>query len=251
MRNFLAKPIRTAVFLLPCLAIGIWAQSTDTLQLVGVGPGNQMGGVYTSPYQVSVDGTTVPLICDDFTTDISIGQTWTAIPTTFAAIQAGTNPGGTPKFTTSEIQSYATIAVLAAELLTLPDNSSYSEQLGEISYALWGVFDTVLLNSTSNPYGSISGTELSAAQGYLAGAQTLVAGATSNGVIDLSKISIGGSSIQGMTIYTPDPKTSSQEFVTVSMDEPTSLATFAVYLALGGCGLVFLKRRVAANSNRV
>jgi hypothetical protein len=209
-----------------------------------------MGGVYTSPYGISVNGTTVPLICDDFTTDISFGETWSAIPTTFSAIQSGDNPSGTPKFTPADIQNYATVAVLAAELMALPDTSSYTEQLGEISYALWDVFDPGLLSSVNNPYGSITSGELSAAQGYLAGAQTLVQGATTAGVVTLSKISINGSPIQDMTIYTPDPKTAAQEFVTVTMAEPPSLAVLAFYILFGAGSLLFFgRRRIFGASN--
>ncbi len=214
-----------------------------------------MGGVFTSPYGISVDGTTVPLICDDFTTDISFGQTWSAIPTTFAALETGA-PAGTPKFgpggtadpaiTTfdEEIQSYATVAVLAAELLALPDDVSHAEPLGELSYALWDVFDPGLLSSVDNPFGSISPLELSAAQGYLAAAQALVAGATTGSGaglrVDLSQISINGNAIEGMTLYTPSPTGAAQEFVTVSVPEAPPLAESAVYLLLGGGSLLLL-----------
>jgi hypothetical protein len=211
-----------------------------------------MGGVYTSPYGISVNGgATVPLICDDFTTDISIGQSWTAIPTTFAALQAGTNPAGTPKFspttdpsvvptTAVEIQDYAVTAVLAAELMTLPNLAS--EAAGEISFALWDVFDPSLLTSTSNPYGSITSTELAAAQGYLAGAEALVAAATTNGKVDLTQISIGGHSIEGMSIFSPNPAASSQEFLMVAMPEPSYPVILGVDL-LAMVGLIVVLRR--------
>jgi hypothetical protein len=212
-----------------------------------------MGGVYTSPYGISIDGgTTVPLICDDFTTDISIGETWSAIPTTFSAIEAGTNPLGTPKFTPADIQNYATVAVLAAELMALPDTSSYSEQLGEISYALWDVFDPTLLSSPTgnDPFGTLTTTEVSDALGYLTGAQALVAHATTGGVVNLSAISINGSPIEDMTIYTPSPASASQEFVTVTMPEPSSLAVLAVYLLFWAGSLLFFgRRRIFGTSN--
>jgi len=72
----------------------------------------------------------------------------------------------------------------------------------------------------------------------------LVTGATDNsGHVTLSEISIGGHSIEDLTIYTPSPSNASQEFVTVSMDEPSSLTVFAVYFVLGGGCLLFLGRR--------
>jgi hypothetical protein len=245
VQNHMPRSFRAALLLVPFWVVGAWAAPEDTLTLVNVGPGNVMGGVYTSPYGISVDGTTVPLICDDFTTDISFGESWQAIPTTFSAIQAGANPEGTPKFTPMDIQNYATVAVLAAELMALPDTNdqTISEELGEISYALWDVFDPTLLNSVNTGFGTLTGGELSAAQGYLAGAQALVAGATSGGVVTLSKISINGSPIEDMTIYTPDPRSAAQEFVTVTMAEPPSLSVLIVYLLLGGGSLLFFGRR--------
>jgi hypothetical protein len=250
MRNYVPKPLRGVLFLLPCLAFGAWAQ--DTLKLISANPlsptPNDFGGVYTSPYGISVNGgSQVPLICDDFTTNISFGESWSAIPTTFAALQAGTNPTpGTPKFTPApEIQDYAVTAVLAAELMSLPDLDTVAA--GEISFALWDVFDPTLLTSTSNSEGgSITSGQLTAAQGYLAGAELLVDGATNaSGVVTLSEISIGGRSIQGETIYTPDPKGAAQEFIMVSMAEPSyPLVLAGDLLAIVGLIVVLRRRRL-------
>jgi hypothetical protein len=254
MRKYIPKSLRGVVILLPCLAFSVWAQPVN-LTLENAGAGYVMGGVYTSPYGLSINSSAsyVQLICDDFTTDISLGQSWTAIPTTFAALEAGSNPAGTPKFSpatdpsvvptlAAEIQDYAVTAVLAAELMELP--SLASEQAGEISFALWDVFDPTLLNSTSNPNGSITSTELSAAQAYLAGAEALVAGATNgSGIVNLSSISIDGHAIEGMTIYTPNPASASQEFLSVSMAEPSYPLVLGVdLLAVFGLIAVFRRR---------
>jgi hypothetical protein len=213
-----------------------------------------MGGVYTSPYGISInDATPVPLICDDFTTDISIGQTWTATQTTFAAIESG---DGTPKFTPVDIQNYATVAVLAAELLAIPDDSVLADAtaLGEISYALWDVFDSGLLGPGGDPFGTLSGDEVTAAQAYLTNAEALVAGATTGSGpglrVDLSSISINGNAIEGMTIYTPNPTNASQEFISVTMPEPGTFPVLGVYLLFGAGGLLFLGRRRIFRTNR-
>jgi hypothetical protein len=51
-----------------------------TLTLENVGPGNNSGGVYTYPYNFSVDGSGsyTPLMCFDYTDEIYFGETWTA-----------------------------------------------------------------------------------------------------------------------------------------------------------------------------
>lgn len=249
MRRYMLRPLNGVILLLASLAPGAQAVQ-DQLQLVNAGAYYPMGGVYTSPYGVSINGAAaVLLICDDFTTDVTVGQIWTASVTSFADLQAGTNPAGTPTFNPgspaplSVIQNYATAAVLSAELMSLP--SFASETAGEYSYALWSIFDTSLLNSTTNAYGTLSGAELKAAQKDLSDAQAMVAGATTGNVVDLSKISIGGLSINGLTIYTPDPLFSSQEFLQVSMPEPSSHAVLAVdLLAIAGL-IVVLRRRMA------
>jgi hypothetical protein len=241
MRKYIPKQLRGVVILLPCLAFSVWAQ--DTLTLENAGANYVMGGVYTSPYGISINGgSPVQLICDDFTTDITLGESWQAIPTTFAALQAGSNPMGTPKFTPAqEITDYAVTAVLAAELMELP--SLDSEAAGDISFALWDVFDPTLLTSTSNPYGSISSGDLALAQEYLAGAEALVAGATSGGVVTLSDISIDGHAIEGMTIYSPSPSGAAQEFLQVQMAEPSYPLVLGVdLLAVFGLIAVFRRR---------
>ena len=243
MKYCLPKRLQGVVLLLVCLASGAWA---DQLKIVNAGANYVMGGVYTSPYGITVNGgAPVMLICDDFTTEISLGQTWSATATSFAQLQAGTNPAGTPKFgsailTVGDLQNYATAAVLAAQLMALPNLAS--EAAGEISYALWGIFDAPLLTSIHNPFGTITPLELSAATDYLSAARVLVANVTSGNTVNLNQISIGGRAIAGMTIYTPNPLNASQEFLMVSMPEPSYPAVLAMDL-LGILGLIVVFRR--------
>lgn len=245
MRNWILRPLNGMIVLLGCLAASAFAQTVD-MKLVNTGAGYVMGstGVYTSPYGISVNGgATTLMICDDFTTDIGINHTWTATVTTLAALQAGTEPSGTPKFDptpNAQVYNYAVAAVLAEELVT---TNPASETAGEFSYALWGIFDTTLLNSTVNPYGTLTPSELAAAKLDLSNAQQVVAGVTDqNGVIDLSKL-------PNLTIYTPQPLTASQEFLQVSMAEPSYPAVLAVdLLAVVGL-IVVLRRRITGIMN--
>jgi hypothetical protein len=247
MTNRIRRPLSGMIVLLGCFAASAYAQTVN-MQLETAGAGYVMGntGVYTSPYGVSINGGTPTLvICDDFTTDITIGQTWTATETTLAALQAGTEPAGTPKFDPTpnpEVTNYAVAAVLAEELVTA---NPASETAGELSYAIWGIFDTTLLNSTANQYGTLTTTELSAAQQDLANAQAVVASVTTNGVINLNML-------PSLTIYTPSAPNglnSSQEFLQVSMAEPSYPAILAVdLLAVVGL-IVVLRRRITGIVN--
>ncbi len=240
--NARLKPFALAGALLLGCSLGAFAQEVN-MTLVGVNAGYVMGGVYTSPYQITVNGgAPMLLICDDFLTDIpTIPYSWSAIPTTLNAYQAGTNPAGTPKF--SDVSLYATAAVLAAELLNVP--SFYSEEAGELSYAIWGIFDPTLLSNNPGPglLGNLTSAELTAAKKYLSDAEAVVAAATVNGKVDLSQLPT-------LTIYTPDPKSASQEFLTVSMPEPGAIGLLAIDL-LGLSSLVLLARkyRTKASTN--
>lgn len=142
---------------------------------------------------------------------------------------------------------YATAAVLAAELMSLPNPGTVEG--GEISYALWDIFDPTLLGAPQdNPYGSLTSAELSTALGYLAGAESLVSAATNKatGLVNLNAISIDGNAIEGLTIYTPSPLSASQEFLHVSMSESPYPAVLGLDL-LGVVGLILVfKRRAIA-----
>jgi hypothetical protein len=242
--SIMVGPLRRLALLLAISAVtGTCALADVSMKLMNAGASYVMGGVYTSPYGVSInDGAPTMLICDDFTTDINLGQTWTAIVTTLDELQAGTNPSGTPKFT--DVAKYATAALLAAQLMALPNLASAAA--GELSYALWNIFDPGLLgNPQHNPYGSLTPTQLNAALGYYNAAVAAVAAITSNGNVDLSKLTFNGQLIK-LTIYTPKPLTASQEFLKVTlvpMVEAALLSMLAVDLLAGVALIVGFGRR--------
>jgi hypothetical protein len=246
MRNWITRPFKKAIILMACFAAGACAAD---MTLTGANLGTVMGGVYTSPYQITVDHTPMLLICDDFTTNIGVGLEWTATVTSLADLVAGKNPLGTPKFvpdnpaTPEEIRNYATAAVLAQELMSLGDFTTPAA--AEISYAIWGIFDPTLLGTTTNPSSGEGHldptTELPAAQKYLSDAQA---------VADAAIAKDDFSTLPSLTIYTPNNGpdkpyglTSSQEFLSVSMAEPSYPAVLAVdLLAVLGLMVAFRRR---------
>ncbi len=137
----------------------------------------------------------------------------------------------------------------------LPNQSGTNATIaGELSYAIWDIFDPTLLNSVSNPYGTLTTAELNAALADLSAAQTLVAGVASGGTVNLGALDVGGQAIASLTIYTPNPLGVSQEFLSVtmappSMPEPSYPAVLAIDL-MGVVGLILLfRRRLAGTSN--
>jgi len=259
--------VRGLVLMFACLASAAWADDTLQVQSAaagGAGAGAVMGGVYTSPYGITVNGTPTLLICDDFETNISFGQSWFANPTTLTQISSTTVSGlkfaGSPYSSaildgTTVAEDYATAAVLAAELQMLPNvgtPAEDTEKAGELSYAIWSVFDEPLfasLNTTGNTdIGSGSLTtgpysEVAAVDAYILSAQGLVAGATNGaGTTTLADIVINGQSISGLTVYTPVPLGASQEFLQVQMPEPGFPLMLGLDL-LGAAGVILAFRR--------
>jgi hypothetical protein len=119
---------------------------TVTLQLLNEGPGNQIGGEYTYPYDFSVNGSTsnTPLLCDDYLRSISNGEIWTAnvysltSPLTVFG-QSSQIPGYTPA------QVYEAAAIIYSEILnnTVPGangNAGLASAYGNL--AVWVMFDS-------------------------------------------------------------------------------------------------------------
>ena len=257
----LSKVLRLAGSLL-ILATAIFGQSV-TMSLTDAG-NNILGGVYTSPYYATIGSSTnVPVICDDFVTESYLNAPFQADVTTFAQLVSGTNPLETPKWCTSgtsvvecsaaaktpDLQGYATAAVLAAELMTMPNRTGTNATIAaEYSYALWDVFDPGLISLSGttgvttdkyNTDGTLTSDDIKAALNYLALAEAVAAGKT-----DLTQITINGRPIESLTIYTPSPIDATQEFLSVRMSEPSYPSVLVLDLfAVVGLLVFFRKRR--------
>jgi hypothetical protein len=244
-----------------CCGTGAFAASTLTL-LNPPNNGDAAGGVYTSPYNISVDGTPTQLICDDFTTDISVYEQWTASVTTLTDLTAGSvsglkfgnsgnEPSGTSLLSTNTAQDYAIAAVLDAELMWTPNLTA--DQIAGYSFAIWDIFDSTLLQSTccgtSDPYGALTSQQWMDATTDLTVAEGLANTALSGGVYDLNNIVVDGQSIGSLTVYTPivPPGPNAQEFLKVTAPEASTPVLLGVdllgFLALAG----FLRKRISLN----
>ena len=207
------------------------------MKLTGVGNGYVMGGVYVGPYTATIGGVPTEVICDDFTTDISVGMTWTADTNTLSQV----TPSGPQKFTTPEWQGYTIqneydAAALLAEQLMQPSNMNNPALAGYYSYAIWTIFDP----SAVNGYGV--GHALTPTQVY--DVDALRTSALANAA--------GGQAPSGsVTVYTPNPLRASQEYLVVSTPEPPAPATLGFDL-LALAALVYLMRhRIVRETGRI
>lgn len=196
------------------LCAGSAKADTVSMTLTGVSGGVQ-GNVYTSPYLATVDGNkNVAIICDDFTHDVFINETWTANVSTFADLSGARFWKGTQAAT---IQFYDEAAFLTDKYIL-----SGSSQSGDASFAVWAIF------SPSQTIG---------AYGWGSGAATLLAEAQSR-----TFTSDAYSNYQVLTPSNPNPTppypTSAQEFL-VRTPEPSTL----LLLCAGLIALVMIARR--------
>jgi hypothetical protein len=234
--------MQKAVYKLWCLSIGVllfaghsaFAESV-TITLTSAG-GVAMGGVYVNPYTARVDGVSTTVICDDFADDTYVNETWQATTTSYADLGTTLNTNVMwDSFSTAaeQLQAYNAAASLTLQLLS----ETNSVTKGEISYAIWGIFDPgaiTWLNGYSSTYAT-------AAQGYInsAMAQTYTPGQFSNFVIYTPVA--GSATCSGGPCPNPRP----QEMLAIAMPEPSLAALLVVDLAALFGLVVLLRRRLA------
>jgi hypothetical protein len=233
------------------LAYGLLAGSslaapppTTTFDLTGVGTGNVLAGVYTSPYSGSVtgpSGPTISVICDDFADDSYVPEQWTAYVTPLSTLTSSTDSylkWNKSQYYSSltQTQAYTVASVLAVDIL-----QSTGTAQEDYSFALWDLFDANAFAQLT-AYGlstSVEQTDLTNAYNFVtSGANTAQVQADVAATTIYSYVPGSGTSCPSGNCPPPP-----QEFITVNMAEPPFLAEFAVYLLLGGGGLLFWCRK--------
>jgi len=207
------------------------ARADTAITLTGVGAGNVLDGVYTSPYTGTVGGVAnTPVICDDFADDSYIGESWSATVSSVASL------AGDVKWAseTNAQQNYEIAAWLAEDLLSTSNKTATED----ISFAIWLVLDpsavqTYLTSTDPDP------TTLSAAEGWITTAENAIT------TEDLT-----AANFANVLVYTPVagtavncnggpcPADSPQEFLVVDAPEPGSI----LLLVLGLVALVAFAR---------
>jgi hypothetical protein len=199
-------------FILVALFISSATLSANTLPVVfNNGGSNVMGGVYVGPYNLTVGGQSMQLVCDDFLSNVIAGETWNAVTSTYPTLS-------NVKF--SGLVQYEEIGYLVQQMFT---NITNPTTVGYISWAIWDIFDPGV--SGSDPYGTLT----SAQQTQI---NTWLTQATNN-------YSTGNYS--NLIIYTPVPGSqvpfgagSPQEYIGFVVPAPEPPTVLLLGLGLGG-----------------
>jgi hypothetical protein len=133
-------------FVLVALLIGSATLSANTLPVVfNNGGSNAMGGVYVGPYNLTVGGQSMQLVCDDFLSTVVNGETWTAVTSTYPSLS-------NVKF--SGLVQYEEIGYLVQQMFA---NITNPTVVGYISWAIWDIFDPGV--SSHDPFGTLTSTQ--------------------------------------------------------------------------------------------
>ena len=243
---------------------------TTTFYLDSANQNGSLGGVFTSPYTGHVGDPTspmIPVICDDFVDNSIPPQQWTAYMTSLSDLKQGSADGylrwgtsnsvqgtyidagqGTPSgsWILNQALAYDVAAILSIEILNASPGSAQQQDL---SYALWGLFDSANPTDLSDAFNTLSTMslteDLNAAENDLANAINQVQTMNSNGTLSsyLSNYNV--------TIYTYAGLGCSgncdgppQEFMTVTTPEASAPVLLAVDLSALFALLGFLRKRI-------
>jgi hypothetical protein len=209
---------------LAAVLIGSATLKANSLPVVfNNGGSNVMGGVYVGPYNLTVGGQSMQLVCDDFSSNVVAGETWNAVASTYPTLS-------NVRFGSNNLIQYEEIGYLVQQMFA---NITSPSTVGYISWAIWDIFTPNA--SSADPYGTLTSFQ----QGQINNWLTKAANNYSTG------------NYSNLMVYTPIPGSQvpvsagpPQEYIgfVVSAPEPPTLLLLGVGLA--ALGILFGSKKI-------
>lgn len=140
-RGLLGVGLAMLLFVVPCA----FGQGSVNITMNSGGP-YVMNGVYVGAYTATVNGQSSQVICDDWSDDTYLNESWTANVTNFSNLGSSKTPMWSGNSNAPTL--YADAAWLATQMLA-PANQNANTQ-GYLAYALWSLFNPSALNGLSS-----------------------------------------------------------------------------------------------------
>jgi hypothetical protein len=213
------RQFRPSVLFLSLLIAFSGSALADTVSMNFLGPGsNNSGGVYTYPYQFSINGgAPVSLICDAYNNEVVVGETWQA---TVTSLLSGAQAGGGGLFA-GQVLKYEAAGLIFKGILA----GNIDANVG--NWAIWGLFSS---DAQSNWF-------------Y----QNYGSAALANQYLWLA-LNSNASDFAGLVLYTPIPGTQSwngslpQEYIGwVNVPEPAEISMILLLAMASVCAFAFRK----------
>ncbi|MDE3179666.1 MAG: hypothetical protein KGM47_08395 [Acidobacteriota bacterium] len=193
---------------------------------------NVLAGVYVGAYEATINGVPTPVICDDYSDESYVPESWTANSSAFSDLSS-------TKWAAAYPANYGALYNEAAWLIEQMINPVNSSQLGEIQYAIWGLFN----HSAITDLTSYNAQDGAIAQGWLNNAQGQAPSDSSSFTVYTPFIPPAPTCYSGAGQAVQCASSPPQEFITYNASEPPFLAMLGADLLLLGLAIGFLRRR--------
>ncbi len=211
-------------------ASAVLAQNQVHMKLTNPGD-NVLAGIYVGPYYATIDGVpNVPIICDDFSDETYVDESWNANVTTVASNSPTWISQRDKLDETQQSTDYAEVAYLAEQLMnpaTTCKNLN-ADCAGDIQFAIWNIFD---------PGAPLDLLKSSGLTNDLANARAWLNAASMNAGLS--------SQYSNVLVYSPQSGSSPpQEFIMVQTPEPGFASLLGVDLVTLAGVVLFVRHRI-------
>jgi len=196
-------PLRNLLFGVVAMVVSM-AANAASVTLVDVANSQNRDGFYAGFYTLKVNGQDILAMCDDFTTNTTLGENWTANIYNYSDVNSGAGKFGPNPVLYSQV----------GYLYSLAPSADYTNQ-ADIDNAIWKIMDPSVLLANANA--------------------TSYYNTATSGAYDTFNWSAY------MQVLTPQPLSSSQEFLIPAA--PVPLPATAWLFGSGLLGLGALGRR--------